>query len=152
MDPLATYEQSFSGLRRRFSLFADHLAIHGRRFGSSFDVRYDFATLSARPDHARLRPPLFHGGLILLGIALIGFVILVFQRGLYMEALAVLGIVAFLGAVCLIIRPRPLQVFMFKQKDGNWAFEIIGAGRDAARVEEFVASVAEQIQKAQVEV
>jgi hypothetical protein len=41
---------------------------------------------------------------------------------------------------------------MFKNKDGNYAFEIIGAGREARQVEQFASSVAEQIRKAHGEV
>lgn len=151
MEALATYQQSFAGVRRQFALFADHLTVHGRRFGSSFDVRYDFATLSPQFDHARVRPPLFYGGLILIGIALLGLVILAFDGGLVMPALVVLGVIAILGIACVIIRPRPLRVFMFKSKDGNHLFEIAGVGRDAARVEQFVSAVVEQIRKAHVQ-
>jgi hypothetical protein len=152
MEALATYEQSFAGTRRQFLLYADHVAVHGRRFRSTFDVRYELATLSAQIDSARVRAPLFYGGLALIGIALLGLGILVFQGGLIMPALIVVGVTALLGIACVIIRPRPLRVFMFKQKDGNYAFEIIGAGRDAGLVEQFAASVAEQIRKAHVEV
>jgi hypothetical protein len=41
---------------------------------------------------------------------------------------------------------------MFKNKTGDYAFEIIGAGPDAGRVEEFITSVTGQIQRAKHEV
>ncbi|MBI3852824.1 MAG: hypothetical protein HY298_21425 [Verrucomicrobia bacterium] len=147
MDTLATYEQSFGGVRRRFILLPDHLAVRGRRFGSTFDARYDLASLSAQFDSARILAPLFHGGVVLIAIALLGAIILVFNSGLIWPALAVVGMIAFSGIACVIFRRRPLQVFVFKLKGGNYAFEVIGAGPEAVRVEQFVSSVAEQIGK-----
>jgi hypothetical protein len=152
MNALATYEQCVAGVRRSFALCGGHLTVHGRRFGSSFDVRYEFATLNSQFDRARVRPPLFYGGLVLAAIAVVGLIILALDGSLIMPAIIGVGIIALVGITCLIIRPRPLQVFMFKNRDGNYAFEIIGAGRDAARVEEFAVSVAERIRKAHVEV
>jgi hypothetical protein len=152
MEPLATYEQRFAGVRRRFELYSDHLAVHGRRFGSTFDVRHELSKLSEQFDHARVRPPLFHGGLILLAVALVGVILLAFNGGLVLPALIVIALIALMGLVCVAIRPRPLRVCMFKSKTGDYAFEIIGAGPDAGRVEEFISSVTGQIQRANHEV
>ncbi len=152
MAPLATYEQRFAGVRRRFELYPDHLVVHGRRFGSTFEVRHELPKISEQFDHARVRPPLFHGGLILIAIALIGVILLAFNGGLMMPALIVVGIIAVMGVACVAIRPRPLRVCMFKNKTGDYAFEIIGAGPDAGHVEEFISSVTGQIQRANREV
>ena len=152
MDPLVTYEQCFAGVRRRFELYPDHLAVHGRRFGSTFEVRHELSKLSEQFDHARVRPPLFHGGLMLIAIALVGVILVAFTGGLMLPPLMVIGVIAVMGVVCVMIRPRPLRVCMFKHKSGDYAFEIIGAGPDAGRVEEFISSVTGQIQRANREV
>jgi hypothetical protein len=61
-------------------------------------------------------------------------------------------VIGTVGIAALAFRARPLKVFLFNYKSGNSAFEIIGAGPDADRVEEFVSSVAAQIRKANGEV
>ncbi|MGA2686099.1 MAG: hypothetical protein ABSF51_13720 [Verrucomicrobiota bacterium] len=152
MDPLATYEQRFAGVRRRFELYSDHLAIHGRKFGATFDVRHELSHLSEQFDQARIRAPLFHGGLILIIITLVGVVILGFNGGLMMMPLVVMGIIAVMGIACVLVRPRPLRVCMFKNKTGDYVFEIVGAGPDAGRVEQFISLVTQQVQRANLEV
>jgi hypothetical protein len=148
MDALATYEQRFGGVRRQFVLLPEHLLVHGRRFGSSFDLRYDLPSLSTHFDRARVIAPLFYGGLTLISTALVGIIFLAFDGGLMWLASIVLGAIALVGIACVIFRLRPLRVFMFKFKDGSYAFEIVGAGKDSLHVEQFALTVAEQIGKA----
>src|SRR5260370_4977042 len=152
MDALATYEQRFAGVVRRFDLHPDHLAVHGRGFGSSFDLRYDLSSLSGQCDQARMRAPLFYGGLVLIGVALLGIIVLAFDRNLVMPALVIVSVIALVGVAALIYRARPLRAFMFKNKAANYVFEIIGAGPDACQVDQFVSSVIEQIRKTSKEV
>ena len=45
-----------------------------------------------------------------------------------------------------------MPLCMFKNKTGDYAFEIIGAGPDAGHVEEFISSVTRQIRRANREV
>jgi hypothetical protein len=145
MDALATYEQRFGGVQRQFALLPDGLAVHGRKFGSSFDARYELASLSTQFDQARVFAPLFYSGLVLIGIAVLGVIILAFDGGLIWPALAVVTVIALSGVACVIFRARPLEVFVFKLKDGSYAFEIIGAGADAVRIRQFVSALAAQI-------
>jgi hypothetical protein len=148
MDMLATYQQRFAWVRRLFELQADLLTVHGRKLGSSFDVSYDLAALSPRFDQAHVRTQAFYGGFVMLVIALICFVILAFEGGLVLPALVIVGIMACVGLACVLFRARPLRVFIFKNRDGVYAFEIVGAGPDTDRVEQFALAVSEQIQRA----
>lgn len=148
MNLLATYRQRFAGVVRKFELRGNHLTVRGRKLGSSFDLNHDLATVNAQFDRALVRAPLFYGGLVLLGIALIGLIVLTFTDGLMTPALVVVAVIAVVGVVAVAFRFRPLRVFIFKNKNADYAFEIIGAGPDATQVEEFVTLVAEQIRKA----
>jgi hypothetical protein len=125
--------------------------VHGRRFGSTFDLRYDLATLNPQFDQARVWAQLFYGGLVLIGLALVGFVILALGGDLVLPALEALGIIALIGLACVVGRAKRLRAFMFKNTGGIYAFEIVGAGQDAGRVEQFVSSVSQQIRKARGE-
>src|SRR6185436_810225 len=99
--------------------------------------------LNPRFDDARIRAPLFYGGLVLIALASVGLVILVSQRPLVMSVLIVVAIIGLMGLVCVIVRAKPLQVFMFKNKSGSYVFEIIGSGRNAEQAQQF-ASLIEQ--------
>jgi hypothetical protein len=147
MEPISTYEQRYAGVTRKFQLYPDHIAVHGRRLGSSFDQKFEFSALNPQFDRARVRAPLFYGGFILLAIAAIGFIILTLDHGLVVETLSVIGAIAVAGAVSVALRPRPIDVFMFKNRNGEYLFEIAGVGRDAERVGEFVALVGGQMGK-----
>jgi len=148
MEALATYQQRFAWVRRMFTLYSGRLTVHGRRLGSSSEVSYDLAVLSPQFDQARVRTQAFYGGCAVLALALISFVILAFEGGLVLPALVTVGAMALLGLICVIYRARPLRVFIFKNQDGVYAFEVIGAGPDTHRVEEFVSSVSQQIRRA----
>jgi hypothetical protein len=150
MEPILSYEQRFGGVTRKFQLYPDHITVHGMRFGSSFDQKFDFSALNPQFDRARVRAPLFYGGLILLAIAAVGLFILALDRGLVIETVSVIGAIAVTGVVSVALRPKPIDVFMFKNRDGQYLFEIAGVGRDANRVEDFVASVAQQMEKSRL--
>ena len=86
---------------------------------------------------------------MLIGVALLGLIILAVGGDLILPALVVVAVIALTGIACAIFRARPFEVFVFKLKDGNFAFEIIGAGPNAVRANQFASSVAEQIRKHQ---
>ena len=138
MEAIATYEQRYGGMRRRFSLYSDRLEIHGRSFASSFDQEISLASVAPQFDRAEGRPPLFYGGIAMLAMAAIGFVVLALDRGLVRVSVAIVALIAAVGVVCIAIRPRPLRVFMFKNAHGEYLFEIVGAGPDVGRLEDFV--------------
>jgi hypothetical protein len=76
MEPLATYQQRFGGVAQRFDLHGNYLSVDGRKFGSQFNRRFDLSALNSHFDHGRSRAPLFYGGFVLIGIALVGLAIL----------------------------------------------------------------------------
>ena len=82
----------------------------------------------------------------MLGIAAAGFVILALDRGLVAPATMVIGAIALVGAICVALRPKLIDVFMFKNRNGELLFEVVGVGRDANRVDDFVSLLAAQIQ------
>lgn len=150
MEPVSTYEQYFGGTKRVFELYADHIEIHGRRFGSTFDQEIALTTIASQVDRADARPQLFYGGIALVVIAAIGFVMLAFDRALVRVTVAIIGLIGAVGPICIAIRPRRLKAFMFKNRNGEYLFEIIGAGRDANRVTEFSDLVIDFVRKTQI--
>lgn len=149
MDTLATYKQRFGFARRLFTLYSDRLVVHSRRMGSSSEVIYDLAALKPQCDRARVRTQGFYGGCIALLAAIACFVSLIINHGLVLPAVLLVSAMGLVGIVGVIYRAKPLRVFMFKNRDGVYAFEIVGAGPDARGVEQFAATVSQQIQKIQ---
>jgi hypothetical protein len=111
-------------------------------------VIYDLAALKPQCDQARVRTQGFYGGCIALLAAVACFVSLIINHGLVLPAVLLFSAMGLVGIVSLIYRAKPLRVFMFKNRDGVYAFEIVGAGPDARGVEQFASAVSHQIQKA----
>jgi hypothetical protein len=148
MDALATYQQRLGFTRRLFTLHSDRIVVHTRRLGSDAEAAYDLTALHSHFDRAQVRTPVFFGGCFMFIAAVVCFISLIWNHGLVLPAVSVVGGIGFVGLVCLIFRVKPLRVFMFKNRDGVFVFEIVGAGRDAHRLDEFVSAVSQQIQKA----
>ena len=147
-EVLAKYHDSAPGTRREFTLYADHVQVVGYIIGgSNFDIRAPLQDM--RPDygyiHFRSRRYVY-GFMLLAAFSLLLWIFLgpfhlpiSSPRVLLTIALAVLSL-----ASSLYYLPK-YKAYRFANKSGILAFDVIVAGPEKARCQEFADLLAQTI-------
>ena len=154
---LATYDERTPTGWRRFTLFADRVAVEGKqRFGAEFRTVVALAVLYPEPGSLRLRDKSFSASAacIVLGglLALLGvFTVWAARREPTAPAIAgwplvVAGVAPLLwGLITAGRRWRKIRYATFNAGAGGVLLDVADAGPDGHRFDAFVAQVVEQI-------
>jgi hypothetical protein len=152
VTPIATYQESWVNVRRRFELFADRVRVTGVATGQGkFDATIPLQ--GVRPEVARLwvHSALFYVAVAITGLAFVAFLVVAlvadFVHGgtLPPRAAAWTGGGIFVGLVLALATHRQIELANFCSEAGLVVLQVGRAGKQAGEFDQFVAAIVERI-------
>jgi hypothetical protein len=148
MDSITTYSEARLEGTRLLTLFPDRVVVKANAMAAESLSTVDLKALNPDPDSMRYRNPIFMKALWLLGIGIFGLVFFIdsFWTKAWVPQVFFSLIATGLGGLALTF--RKLEVVRLKNDSGFIALDVVRAGKDAARMDEFVELLKRQIRVA----